>query len=47
VAYCEADHAAKPEDIIESVKITKKVIENYLYGCPDILSSLSFSLTGL
>lgn len=36
VAYCEADHAAKPEDIIESVKITKKVIENYLYGCPDM-----------
>src|SRR3989304_7567696 len=38
VAYCEADHAAKPEDIIESVKITRKVIENYLYGCPDMKS---------
>ncbi len=36
VAYCEADHAAKPEDIIESVKIAEKVIENYLYGCPDM-----------
>jgi len=36
VAYCEADHAAKPEDIMESVKITRKVIENYLYGCPDM-----------
>ncbi len=36
VAYCEADHAAKPEDIIESVKITEKVIENYLCGCPDM-----------
>jgi hypothetical protein len=36
VAYCEADHAARPEDIIESVKITKRVIENYLYGCPDM-----------
>jgi len=29
---------AKPEDIIESVKITRKVIENYLYGCPDMKS---------
>jgi len=36
VAYCEADHAAKPEDIIESVKIAGKVIDNYLYGCPDM-----------
>jgi len=36
VAYCEADHAAKPEDIIESVKIASKVMENYLYGCPDM-----------
>ncbi len=36
VAYCEADHAAKPEDIIESVKIVKKVIANYLSGCPDM-----------
>lgn len=36
VAYCEADHAAKPEDIIESTKIVEKVIENYLNGCPDM-----------
>jgi hypothetical protein len=36
VAYCEADHAAKPEDIIESVKIASKVIDNCLYGCPDM-----------
>jgi methylmalonyl-CoA mutase cobalamin-binding subunit len=36
VAYCEADHAAKPEDIIRSVKIASKVIENYSYGCPDM-----------
>jgi hypothetical protein len=36
VAYCEADHAARPEDIIKSVKITGKVIENCLYGCPDM-----------
>jgi hypothetical protein len=38
VAYCEADHAAKPEDIIESVKIARKVIENCLYDCPDMKS---------
>jgi hypothetical protein len=36
VAYCEADHAARPEDIIKSVRITSKVIENCLYGCPDM-----------
>jgi hypothetical protein len=36
VAYCEADHAAKPEDIIKSVKIASKVIDNCLYGCPDM-----------
>jgi hypothetical protein len=36
VAYCEADHAAKPEDIIKSVKIASSAVENYLYGCPDM-----------
>jgi hypothetical protein len=36
VAYCEADHAARAEDIIESIKIAKKVIYNYLDGCPDM-----------
>ncbi len=36
VAYCEADHAAKPKDIIESTKIVNKSIENYLNGCPDM-----------
>jgi hypothetical protein len=36
VAYCEADHAAKPKDIIESVKIAGRVIDNYTYGCPDM-----------
>lgn len=38
VAYCEADHAAKPEDIIASVKIARRVIENCLSGCPDMKS---------
>ena len=36
VGYCEADHAAGPDDIIESTKIAGKVIENYIYGCPDM-----------
>jgi hypothetical protein len=36
VGYCEADHAALPEDITESTKIAKKVIENCIYGCPDM-----------
>ncbi len=36
VAYCEADHAAKPADIIASSKIVKKVISNCLAGCPDM-----------
>jgi hypothetical protein len=36
VAYCEADHAAMPKDIIESAKIVKRVIENYLKGFPDV-----------
>jgi len=36
VAYCEADHAAKPQDIIESAKIARKVISNCLAGCPDM-----------
>lgn len=36
VAYCEADHAAKPPDIIESAKIARKVISNCLAGCPDM-----------
>jgi hypothetical protein len=36
VAFCESDHAARPEDIIESTKIAGKVIENHIYGCPDM-----------
>ncbi|MEA2016059.1 MAG: cobalamin B12-binding domain-containing protein [Actinomycetota bacterium] len=36
VAYCEANHAAGADDIIESIKIAKKVVDNYLYGCPDM-----------
>jgi hypothetical protein len=36
VGYCEADHAARAEDIIESTKIAGRVIENCIQGCPDM-----------
>ncbi|WP_455369519.1 cobalamin-dependent protein [[Eubacterium] cellulosolvens] len=36
VAFCEADHAAGPEDIIQSCKITRRVIKNCLDGIPDM-----------
>jgi hypothetical protein len=36
VAFCESEHAAKPEDIMESTEIVVKVIENHLNGCPDM-----------
>ena len=36
VAYCEADHAALPEDIVESVKIARGAIRDALAGLPDM-----------
>lgn len=36
VAYCEAHHAALPEDIIESCKIARGVVRNCLLGMPDM-----------
>lgn len=38
VAYCEAHHAATPEDIIESCKIARGIIRNILNDMPDMLS---------
>ncbi|MFI5358869.1 MAG: cobalamin B12-binding domain-containing protein [Halanaerobiales bacterium] len=35
VAFCEADHAAKPGDVIESCRIARQVIDNLIYGAPD------------
>ena len=35
VAYCEADHIATPEEIIESCEIVHGVLKNYLFGAPD------------
>jgi hypothetical protein len=36
VGYVEAHHAATPEDVIESCKMARKVIQNCLYGMPDM-----------
>ncbi|MFX1515954.1 MAG: cobalamin B12-binding domain-containing protein [Promethearchaeota archaeon] len=36
VSYCEADHAATSEDVIESAKIARKVISNSIRGLPSI-----------
>ncbi len=37
VGFCEADHAATPQDIIESAKIILGIIENFSLGAPQIL----------
>jgi len=36
VGYCEGDHAAGAEEIIESCKMVRGVIGNYLFGLPDM-----------
>lgn len=36
VGYCEGDHAAGAEEIIESCKIVRGVLKNYLFGLPDM-----------
>lgn len=36
VAFTEANHAASPEDVIQSSKIAKRVVEESLKGLPDI-----------
>ncbi len=36
VAYSEGDHAATPEEIIESCRIAKQVIDDSLMGLPDM-----------
>ncbi|MHA2363072.1 MAG: methionine synthase [Candidatus Hodarchaeales archaeon] len=37
VSFCEANHAATADDIIESAKIARKVISNSIKGLPSIL----------
>lgn len=36
VGYCEAHHAAEPEDIIESCRLSQGVIKNCMQGMPDM-----------
>lgn len=36
VGYVEAHHAATAEEVIESCKVARKVIQNCLYGMPDM-----------
>ncbi len=36
VASCEANHAARPEDIIESCKMARQIIQKCIYGMPDM-----------
>ncbi len=36
VAYCEADHAATPSEIIESVRVVRGVVEGALASHPDL-----------
>jgi hypothetical protein len=35
VAYCEADHIANPEEIIESCEIVQGVLKNCIFDAPD------------
>lgn len=36
VASCEAHHAARPDDVIESCRLAQQVIDNALRGLPDM-----------
>jgi len=36
VGYCEGDHAATPDDVIESCEIVRGVLRNCLFGMPDL-----------
>jgi len=36
VGYCEGDHAAKAEEVIESCRIAHKVVENAINGMPEM-----------
>ncbi|MBN1935660.1 MAG: cobalamin B12-binding domain-containing protein [Anaerolineae bacterium] len=36
VGYCEADHAARPEEVIASCKMARRVVENALRGAPEM-----------
>ncbi|MGY5875698.1 MAG: methionine synthase [Candidatus Thorarchaeota archaeon] len=40
VAFCEADHVATPREVVESCKITRRVIHNSLLGSIDPLQDM-------
>jgi len=37
VGFCEADHAARPEEVIESCAIARAVIDNVIAGVPNMI----------
>lgn len=39
VGFCEGDHAAGPDDVIESCEIVKGVLRNAMWGMPDMLGA--------
>jgi hypothetical protein len=39
VAFCEGDHAARPEEVIESCEIVHGALRNCLSGMPDMVRS--------
>jgi methylmalonyl-CoA mutase cobalamin-binding subunit len=40
VGFCEAHHAATPDDVIESARIARGVIKDYMQGAPDVASDI-------
>jgi hypothetical protein len=44
VGFCEGDHAASPEDVIESCEIVHGVIRNCLRGMPDLSADIRVQL---
>jgi hypothetical protein len=36
VGFCEGDHAATAEDVIESCEIVRGVLRNFIFGMPDM-----------
>ncbi|MHA1727565.1 MAG: methionine synthase [Promethearchaeota archaeon] len=36
VSYCEGDHVAKPDEIIESATLVKRIIQDSINGLPDL-----------
>ncbi|MHA1331226.1 MAG: methionine synthase [Candidatus Hodarchaeales archaeon] len=41
VSFCEANHVATPDDVIESVKIARKIVSNSIKGLPSVTQDRS------